>query len=192
MVGIQSVKIRTSTIMDEFNFGKKKKRNHIVIVTEQQDEQQDNDDYTYDDLIKRCYTPAIRMSTDTNTTKLRLHPLVVARVGTRRTSLVNFADVCLQLHRSPKHVAQFFAVELGTTVSCNVQNSLIVRGRFTIRQFEAIITKYVGEYVKCNTCKSYNTTICKIDRILFKDCSNCKSRSSIVKSSLPKMSSHTM
>lgn len=58
--------------------------------------------------------------------KFVMKPPQVVRVGTKKTSFVNFTDICKILHRQPKHLLAFLLAELGTRykymryVYCNV------------------------------------------------------------------------
>jgi len=46
--------------------------------------------------------------------KFVMKPPQVVRVGTKKTSFVNFTDICKILHRQPKHLLAFLLAELGT------------------------------------------------------------------------------
>ena len=46
--------------------------------------------------------------------KFVMKPPQVVRIGTKKTSFVNFADICRILHRQPKHLLAFLLAELGT------------------------------------------------------------------------------
>ena len=51
---------------------------------------------------------------------------------------------------------QFIFVELSASGSQN-KGSLILKGRYHDKDFEFLLKKYVGEYVKCSMCGSMNT-----------------------------------
>ena len=48
-------------------------------------------------------------------TRKKLKPPQVMRVGTTRTAWVNFKEICNMMKRTPDHVQSFFLNELGTT-----------------------------------------------------------------------------
>ena len=61
--------------------------------------------------------------------KFVMKPPQVVRIGTKKTSFVNFADICRILHRQPKHLLAFLLAELGTRytafVTCTIALSKI-------------------------------------------------------------------
>ena len=46
--------------------------------------------------------------------KFVLKPPQVVKIGTKKTSFVNFPEICRLLHRQPKHLLAFLLAELGT------------------------------------------------------------------------------
>uniref|UniRef100_A0A8C2YL60 Eukaryotic translation initiation factor 2 subunit 2 n=1 Tax=Chinchilla lanigera TaxID=34839 RepID=A0A8C2YL60_CHILA len=93
--------------------------------------------------------------------KFVMKPPQVVRVGTRRTSFVNFTDICKPLHYQPKHLFVFLLVELGTSGSTDGNNQL--------------------EYVTCHTCRSPDTILQNDIRLyfFFPPCETCPSRCSV-------------
>jgi len=61
--------------------------------------------------------------------KVMMKPPQVVRVGAKKTSFVNFSDICKLLHRSQKHVLDFLLAELGTQGSIDGTNQLIIKGK---------------------------------------------------------------
>ena len=76
-----------------------------------------------------------------------------------------YNEVSKKLNRSSDHVIQFLLAELGTTGSIDQSQALIIRGRFQQKQIEAVIKRYVQEYVQCKTCKSPDTVLHKENRL---------------------------
>ena len=71
-------------------------------------------------------------------------PPQVAREGTKKTTFSNLMDICRRMHRQPEHVLQFLYSELGTTGSIDGQQRLIMKGRYTQKQIENVLRKYIG------------------------------------------------
>jgi translation initiation factor 2 subunit 2 len=76
------------------------------------------------------------------------------------------------MRRSPDHVFQFMMAELGTEGSIDGNQRLVIRGKFVPRYIESLLRKYVGEYVICQMCRSYNTTLKRdqTSRLYFVEC----------------------
>ncbi len=47
--------------------------------------------------------------------KFVMRPPQVVRIGTKKTSFVNFMEICKMLHRHQKHLLDFLLSELGTS-----------------------------------------------------------------------------
>jgi len=140
-------------------------------------------DYTYDELLTRVFdimrqkNPEMASGTKQ---KFVMRPPQVVRVGTKKTSFVNFMEICKMLHRHQKHLLDFLLSELGTSGSIDGCNQLIIKGRFQQKQIENVLRRYIKEYVTCHTCRSPNTLLQKDSRIFFLQCEACGSRCSVV------------
>ncbi|KAF8763634.1 eukaryotic translation initiation factor 2 subunit 2-like [Argiope bruennichi] len=143
----------------------------------------DNDaDYTYESLLKRVFD--IMREKDPNRDveckkKLIMKPPQILRIGTKKSSFVNFIETCRLLHRLPQHVQSFLLVELGTSGSVDGNNQLIIKGRFDQKQIESVLRSYIKEYVTCHTCRSPDTILQKDTRLFFLQCESCGSRCSV-------------
>ncbi|XP_065064953.1 eukaryotic translation initiation factor 2 subunit 2-like isoform X1 [Rhopilema esculentum] len=139
-------------------------------------------DYTYDELLNRVFeimrakNPAMA---EGGKKKFVMKPPQVVRIGTKKTSFVNFADICRILHRQPKHLLAFLLAELGTSGSVDGGNQLIIKGRFQQKQIENVLRRYIREYVTCHTCRSPDTILHKETRLFFLQCETCGSRCSV-------------
>lgn len=49
------------------------------------------------------------------------------------------------MHRQPEHVIQFLFSELGTTGSVDGAQRLVIKGRYTQKQIETVLRKYIGQ-----------------------------------------------
>ncbi|UJR22826.1 hypothetical protein I4U23_025856 [Adineta vaga] len=133
--------------------------------------------YTYEDLISRI--PSIRGEQFRPPGKIRVPVLQVARIGTRRTSFVNFDVICKALQRQEKQLHDYFTAELGVTAAIDGNNSLVLRGRFTLIQIENVLRSFIRDYVVCKTCGGVNTLLGKSERLTVLKCNSCTSHYSV-------------
>ncbi|GAA6106857.1 eukaryotic translation initiation factor 2 subunit 2 [Tachysurus ichikawai] len=139
-------------------------------------------DYTYDELLSRVFNIMREKNPDMvagEKRKFVMKPPQVVRVGTKKTSFVNFTDICKLLHRQPKHLLAFLLSELGTSGSIDGNNQLVIKGRFQQKQIENVLRRYIKEYVTCHTCRSPETILQKDTRLYFLQCETCHSRCSV-------------
>ncbi|XP_064598895.1 eukaryotic translation initiation factor 2 subunit 2-like [Liolophura sinensis] len=139
-------------------------------------------DYTYDELLTRVFDIMREKNPDMvagEKKKFVMRPPQVLRVGTKKSSFANFAEICRMLHRQPKHVLAFLLAELGTSGSVDGNNQLIIKGRFQQKQIENVLRRYIKEYVTCHTCRSPDTILQKDTRLFFLQCETCGSRCSV-------------
>jgi len=145
-------------------------------------QEDDSREYTYDELLKRVFD--IMRAKNPNLIeggkrKFVMKPPQVVRVGTKKTSFVNFTDICKILHRQPKHLLAFLLAELGTSGTVDGTNQLIIKGRFQQKHIENVLRRYIKEYVTCHTCRSPDTILHKETRLFFLQCETCGSRCSV-------------
>ncbi|XP_062396264.1 eukaryotic translation initiation factor 2 subunit 2-like [Sardina pilchardus] len=139
-------------------------------------------DYSYDELLNRVFNIMREKNPDMvagEKRKFVMKPPQVVRVGTKKTSFVNFTDICKLLHRQPKHLLAFLLAELGTSGSIDGNNQLVIKGRFQQKQIENVLRRYIKEYVTCHTCRSPDTILQKDTRLYFLQCETCHSRCSV-------------
>jgi len=139
-------------------------------------------EFTYAELLSRAYDimreKNPELVADKNK-KINVKPPHVVRAGAKKSAFVNFADICRQLHRTPKHMLAFLLAELGTSGSVDGSNQLILKGRFQPKQMETVLRTYIKEYVSCHTCLSPDTILQKDGRLHFMQCERCGSRCSV-------------
>ncbi|XP_072014145.1 eukaryotic translation initiation factor 2 subunit 2-like isoform X2 [Amphiura filiformis] len=139
-------------------------------------------DYTYDELLNRVFDIMRAKNPDMVTGEKKrfvMRPPQVVRVGTKKSSFVNFTDICKMLHRPTEHLLAFLLAELGTSGSIDGNNQLIIKGRFQQKQIESVLRRYIKEYVTCHTCRSSETFLHKENRLFFLQCERCQSRCSV-------------
>jgi translation initiation factor 2 subunit 2 len=106
-------------------------------------------------------------------------PPQVVKDGSKKTMFVNIEIFAKKLNRDLEHFVTFILAELSTTGSLDGQNRLSIRGKYYQIQVEAIIKRYINEYVKCKSCKSPDTTIVKKNRLVFLACNQCNTEHSV-------------
>lgn len=129
--------------------------------------------YTYSDMLTRVFdllhanNPELQ-----NKRKFQIKTPQLARVGTKKTVWSNFAEICSMMRRNPDHVFQFMMAELGTEGSIDGNSRLVIRGKFVPKYIESLLRKYIGEYVTCHMCRSFNTTLKRdpTSRLYFVEC----------------------
>lgn len=139
-------------------------------------------DYTYDELLNRVFDIMRAKNPDMVTGEKKrfvMRPPQVVRVGTKKSSFVNFTDICKMLHRPTEHLLAFLLAELGTSGSIDGSYQLIIKGRFQQKQIESVLRRYIKEYVTCHTCRSSETFLHKENRLFFLQCERCQSRCSV-------------
>ncbi|GFZ50260.1 eIF-2-beta [Saitozyma sp. JCM 24511] len=138
-------------------------------------------DPTYPELLSRFFYLLHQHNPELAGEKRRytIVPPQVAREGTKKTVFANITDICRRLHRQPEHVIQFLYSELGTQGSIDGAQRLVMKGRYTQKQIENVLRKYITEYVTCKICKSPDTLLGKENRLYFMTCESCGSRRSV-------------
>ncbi|KAF7990231.1 hypothetical protein HCN44_000036 [Aphidius gifuensis] len=139
-------------------------------------------DYTHEELLERIFNIMREKNPDMvagKKQKFIMRPPQVVRIGSKKTSFVNFTEICKTLHRQPKHLLDFLLAELGTSGSVDGNSQLIIKGRFQQKQIENVLRRYIKEYVTCHTCRSPDTILQKDTRIFFLQCETCGSRCSV-------------
>lgn len=144
---------KADEIADE-KFGKKKKKLKIKFdeidedaVETKEYERDTEGDKSYYELLTYIFQTIGRNNPDlvknNENQKLVLKPPQIDRIGTRRTAISNFGEICSILRRDESHLYSFFMVELSTTGSLAMNKQLIVKGRFQQPQIEKVLKKYI-------------------------------------------------
>merc|ERR1712004_149793 len=158
------------------------------VMGERQEEEEDTTawanhdrDYTYDELLQ-VYDIIKDKNPDSvmgEKKKFVMRPPQVVKVGTKKSAFVNFTEIAKMLHRQPKHLLAFLFAELGTTGNLDGSNQLVMKGKFQQKHIEAVLRRYIKEYVTCHTCKSPDTILAKEGRLFFLQCMLCQSKTSV-------------
>jgi translation initiation factor 2 subunit 2 len=107
-------------------------------------------DYTYEELLTRVFNIMREKNPDYVTGEKRkfvMKPPQVNRVGTKKTSFTNFAEICKLLRRQEKHLLNFLLVELGTSGSLDINKQLTIKGKFQQKQIENVLRRYISKRI---------------------------------------------
>jgi len=116
--------------------------------------------YTYEDLLHRIHeiiedkNPAL-----SSRKKYTMKPPEIVRVGSKKVGWTNFGQICTLMDRGVEHVMAYFSAEFGAEASLAGEGQLVVKGRFTGKQVETLLRKYISTYVTCAMCKSPQTKL---------------------------------
>jgi len=139
-------------------------------------------EYTYGELLERVVDLLQANNPELVDKKRRnIKPPQLTLLSSKKTLWVNFQEICTMMQRSPEHVFQFFMAELGTEGSIDGNQRLVIRGKYVAKYIEALLRKYVVEYVTCEMCRSPNTDLSKdqASRLYFCNCRDCGSSRSV-------------
>jgi len=135
----------------------------------------------YTVLLRRVYEELEAKNPNFHKGKMqrKLPPPNTAYIGSKKTGWNNFAETCKELNRSVEHVRSFFFLtEMNTDGNLNADNNLILKGRWKTQQVQSILTKYIKEYVRCDNCRSPETSMSKdaSTRLYFLSCNVCHAK----------------
>lgn len=138
--------------------------------------------YSYQQLLERV-TDFLHQNNPELQDKKRhtVKPPQLMRVGTKKTLWANFQEICKGMRRNPEHVFAFMMAELGTEGSIDGNQRLLIRGKFVPKYIESLLRKYIVEYVTCQMCRSFNTSLTRdsVSRLYFVHCQDCGSSRSV-------------
>jgi len=144
----------------------------------------DNTDrITYPLLLKRFFIQLHDRHPDLSgagSKSTKIPPPQCLREGNKKTIFANLPDIAKRLKRNADHIIQFLFAELGTYGSVDASGRLVIKGRFSSKQIENILRRYIQEYVSCKTCRSLNTELAKGEnRLWYITCQSCGSRRTV-------------
>ena len=172
-----------------FDFTQKKKK--VVkktAATEKQDERKTvgalefKDPYEYSFLLDRLVKTLQKNNPYANESKsLNLRPVQLDHLGSKKYKWTNFTEFTTVLRRPPEHLSQFISAEMGIEVVI-AEDKLRMEGRrWDKEELQAILKKYILEYVKCPLCHNANTRMIKDPNIrsMIMQCESCQSHRTV-------------
>jgi translation initiation factor 2 subunit 2 len=166
---------------------KKKKKKVIDSVEEEKEEKKessefDDSEYDYTYLLDRIYSSLREKNPALFTrTKMVIPVPNMLAAGSRKTMWVNYAQTLQVIHRQPEHLQAYVNSELNTLTSIDSNVRLIIRGKFSSKNIQSILQKYIQEYVTCKNCHCSETCMSKdpITRLYYIDCDVCGASKSV-------------
>jgi translation initiation factor 2 subunit 2 len=132
--------------------------------------------YPLNFLIDRIYVA------EKEATKTSKMPEIQVKYINRKTHILNFGALCKALGRDKEAVKTFFESELHVETSINSNDMLIMNGRYDdVNKIKLIFRSYTSIYVMCKECKSIDTVLEKVDKLLVIRCNNCLSAKTVTK-----------
>lgn len=132
--------------------------------------------YDYADMLNHAFVMMQKRNPDYGKTKRYvMKPPMVCRIGSKRSSWMNFMEICGLLKREPNHVLSFYLCELSTEGSIDGSGRITLKGLFKTAKIESLLRKYITEYVMCAMCRSPETDLNKdaASRLYFVNCRAC-------------------
>lgn len=141
--------------------------------------------FTTDHLLDRAYDKLQKIQKEKNKQKKSfVKPEIVNH--NRKSYITNFTKFCASINRDLESVRKFINKDMNADTSIMGDNNfddetsgLKFNITYKSSQIMNCITNYMKEYVLCELCKSGNTEILKIDRIIYISCDSCKSQKAI-------------
>ncbi|CAG9333396.1 unnamed protein product [Blepharisma stoltei] len=146
---------------EHIDFSKMKKKRKPKLIAGTTDSIQLQNEIKYNEMLDQIFSNLKTHrggNLKTNSQKIIIKGPEIQKIGTKKTAIVNFLEICDTLRRPSDHVSEFFFQEFGNEGSIS-QNILIIKGRYTESQIEVILKKYITEYVLCQMCRSMQTNL---------------------------------
>jgi len=120
--------------------------------------------------------------------RLRLPPVEVFRVGSRKFAWANVGLIASLLHRDVQHLIQFVLCALSADGTVNAQHQLIFRARVTEKMLYPVLKRYIVDHLRCMACNQTNTVLKRevesarsVCYIVCSDCGAMRQQPAIVK-----------
>jgi len=121
------------------------------------------EDCTYTHLLERLFAQLDAENPEVRDRSTATLPRPQVRfTGSRRTTWVNFPEICDALGREREHVQKFFQVELSTQANLDGKNHLVLLGRWKNSHVERVLRQYVEQFVTCKSCRRLQTSLTKL------------------------------
>ena len=131
----------------------------------------------YEDMLKRLQDK-VGNATKKTRSRLEIPTPEIILVG-KNTFFRNFMDFPKALRRDPEKLLFYLNKELASAGYIS-GDRVIFLGRKTLSSFQALIDRYIKEYVQCPVCGSPDTHTEKIKpKVAFLICEACGAKSSI-------------
>ena len=137
--------------------------------------------YTIEYSLKRLYDKAENDKLNGAKFKPKDRPNVI--IQNKKTSIINFGNLCNSFKRKKNDVKLFIDNEMQTSSSLRGENDniLMINNIYNQKQIETVLNKYITKYVVCPAikCSSGDTVIEKKNRLSVLKCNVCNAEKSI-------------
>jgi translation initiation factor 2 subunit 2 len=174
----------------QFNLSKKKKKKKKDNEDIKNDDKKkyenkdynEEDEYDYITLLERAFSMIREKNPNLVSRKKQIIPApILHKLGSKKTMWSNFSNTVSVLNRGMDHIQSYISYEMSTDCSIDGNYRLIIKGKFSSKNLEPVLTKYIIEYVSCHMCRGHDTYLIKdpITRLTFLKCDMCKSTRSV-------------
>jgi len=132
--------------------------------------------YSYEELLDRVYKllpkkPVARVE------RFRV-PEAEVMISGKRTFIQNFNQICDILNREPRFVLRYLLKELASPGALEGSMAVIM-GEHPKHAIDALLKRFIKDYVICPICKQPDTVLVKEKKMLFIICMACGAKSSV-------------
>jgi len=134
----------------------------------------------YDEMLHAVYAEISKIAALTSKQKIKIPPPTTTR-SKIKTTWYNASSICTALHRELAHMQIYVNSELGVISSINEAQHLIFRGKFSDKNIETVLRKYIASYVQCSSCHNLNTRLIRdpATRLTSIECQDCKAHHTV-------------
>ncbi|OYT34801.1 MAG: translation initiation factor IF-2 subunit beta [Candidatus Aenigmarchaeota archaeon ex4484_52] len=134
-------------------------------------------DEEYKTLLKKIENKFPKKTSDK--TRFQI-PRFISFIEGNKTIIKNIDEVSKTIRREQNHLMKFMANELASQ-GLKTDTGLKFIGKFSNSMINKKLDKYVSIYVLCPACKKPDTSIIKINHVVFIKCDACGARKPIQK-----------
>ncbi len=132
--------------------------------------------YTYEELLERGLKMLPKRAVSQQKSRFRVpRPDII--ISGKRTFIQNFNQICDILNRDPRLVLRYLLKEMAAPGVLEGGEAVIM-GEHSPRAIEAILNRFIKDYVICPVCGQPDTKLVKERKLLFIICMACGAKSS--------------
>ena len=150
---------------------------------QQENSEEEDVDVLFQKYLEKLYKELSDKNKAVQKSKIKLPAPKLVQQGKIRTIWENYQSMTDKLQRSPEHLRQFFADELGMECSLSQKTAentykLVIKGKGRLKKkgILKILYSYIDTYVQCSVCGEMDTELTKEQRQYFVTCKKCLSK----------------
>jgi len=132
--------------------------------------------YSYEELLNRAYKLLPKRPV-TRVERFKV-PEAEVMISGKRTFIQNFNQICDILNREPRFVLRYLLKELASPGTLEGSMAVIM-GEHPKHAIDALLKRFIKDYVICPICKQPDTVLVKEKKMLFIICMACGAKSSV-------------